>query len=49
VDKNCRIGAGCEVVNHDQKIDSDIGEICVIRDGILVVEKDASLPDGWRA
>lgn len=49
VDKNCRIGAGSQVVNHDQTVEDSIGEICLIRDGILVVEKNASLPEGWRA
>jgi len=49
VDKNCRIGVGAQVINHAQTVDGDVGETCVIRDGILVVEKNASLPDGWRA
>ncbi len=49
VDKNCRIGSGAQVVNHDETVEGDVGEICAIRDGILVVEKNASLPDGWRA
>ena len=49
VDKNARIGSGAQVVNHDQTVEGDIGEICAIRDGILVVEKNACLPEGWRA
>jgi len=49
VDKNCRIGSGAQVVNHDQTVEGNIGEICAIRDGILVVEKNACLADGWRA
>jgi len=49
VDKNCRIGSGAQVVNHDQTVEGNIGEICAIQDGILVVEKNASLPDGWQA
>ena len=47
VDKNCRIGAGAQVVNHAETVECDLGENCVIRDGILVVEKNASLPEGW--
>ncbi len=47
VDKNVRIGTGVQVVNHDQTVEGSLGEICTIRDGILVVEKNASLPDGW--
>ena len=49
VDKNCRIGSGAQVVNHDQTVEGDVGKFCAIRDGILVVEKNASLPDGWQA
>jgi len=47
VDKNCRIGAGAQVVNHAESVECDLGEHCVIRDGILVVEKNAGLPEGW--
>jgi glucose-1-phosphate adenylyltransferase len=49
VDKNCRIGSGAQVVNRDELVDGEIGQTCLIRDGILVVEKNASLPDGWQA
>ncbi len=49
VDKNCRIGAGAQVVNFAHAQEGEIGETCVIRDGILVVEKNAILPDGWQA
>jgi len=49
VDKNCRIGSGAQVVNHNETVEGNVGEICAIRDGILVVEKNASLPDGWQA
>lgn len=48
VDKNCRIGVGAQVVNHEQAAECNIGETCVVRDGILVVEKNAALPDGWQ-
>ena len=47
VDKNCRIGPGSQIVNQEQVEEGDLGEFCAIRDGILVVEKDASLPSGW--
>ena len=49
IDKNCRIGTGAQVVNHDQTVEGSVGEICAIHDGILVVEKNASLPEGWQA
>ncbi len=49
IDKNCRIGTAAQVVNHDETQEGNIGDICAIRDGILVVQKDACLPDGWQA
>jgi glucose-1-phosphate adenylyltransferase len=48
IDKNCRIGVGSQVVNRDETLEGEIGDICSIRDGILVVEKDAVLPEGWQ-
>ncbi len=48
IDKNCRIGRGAQIVNHENIAEGDINEVCAIRDGILVVEKDATLPAGWR-
>jgi glucose-1-phosphate adenylyltransferase len=48
VDKNCRIGRRVRVVN-DQKLDSspETREY-MICDGIVVVQKGAVLPDGWK-
>jgi glucose-1-phosphate adenylyltransferase len=47
VDKNCRIGPGSQIVNREQVEDSTCGEHCEIRDGILVVAKEAVLPGNW--
>jgi len=48
VDKNCRIGAGVRVVN-ERKLDSHPeADGCSIVDGIVVVERAATLQDGWR-
>jgi len=47
VDKNCRIGAGAQIVNTDNLDNGESGSFCSIRDGILVVEKDALLPPDW--
>jgi glucose-1-phosphate adenylyltransferase len=47
VDKNCRIGPGSQIVNREQVGDSTCGEHCEIRDGILVVAKEAVLPGNW--
>lgn len=49
VDKNCRIGPGSQIVNRDHVEEGNLGDFCAIRDGILVVEKDASLPPDWQA
>jgi glucose-1-phosphate adenylyltransferase len=47
VDKNCRIGRGVKVVN-EKGVDWT-AETChgMIRDGIVVVPKETTLPDGW--
>ena len=47
VDKNCRIGLGAQIINHEQVEDGRAGEQCEIRDGILVVEKEAVVPGNW--
>lgn len=47
VDKNCRIGPGAKVVNQSGAGDGKVGEFCTVSDGILVVEKDASIPSQW--
>ncbi|MCG8447985.1 MAG: glucose-1-phosphate adenylyltransferase [Pirellulales bacterium] len=49
VDKNCRIGPGVQIVNRDRVEDGNLGDFCMIRDGIMVVEKGACLPPGWNA
>lgn len=48
VDKNCRIGAGAQIINHAKVDDGCAGEFCEIRDGILVVAKDSTVPENWR-
>jgi glucose-1-phosphate adenylyltransferase len=45
VDKNARIGQGVRIANHAGEADRD-GESFFIRDGIVVVEKNAVIPDG---
>jgi glucose-1-phosphate adenylyltransferase len=47
LDKNVRIGRHVQVVNNLGLDDSDQFEPCYIRDGIPIVIKDATLPDGW--
>lgn len=48
VDKDCRIGSNVRVVNDSQVQDGPDADDCMIRDGIPVVVKDATLPDGWK-
>ena len=45
VDKNARIGRGVRIVNHSGEAERD-GEGFYIRDGIVVVPKNAVIPDG---
>ena len=47
VDKNCRIGRNVKVRGGSGIEDREIGETCVIRDGIPVLVKNCVLPDGW--
>jgi glucose-1-phosphate adenylyltransferase len=49
VDKNARIGPGARVINHAGVEDGSAGRHCEIRDGILVVERNAVLSAGWTA
>ena len=45
LDKNCRIGANCQLVNEKGLTDHD-GDNSYIRDGIVIVPKDQVIPDG---
>jgi glucose-1-phosphate adenylyltransferase len=48
VDKNCHVGAGAQVIGNPQQLDHVVGENFEMLDGILVLPKNAVLPDGWR-
>lgn len=48
LDKNCRIGAGARVVNDSDRQDFDGDAGVVVRDGVVVVPKNAVLPPNWR-
>jgi glucose-1-phosphate adenylyltransferase len=45
IDKNARIGNGVKLVN-EKSIEEETREEYVIRDGIIVVPKNATIPDG---
>jgi glucose-1-phosphate adenylyltransferase len=48
LDKNCRVGANVRVhVPAESAADADLNGV-FIRDGIVIVPKDAQLPDGWK-
>jgi glucose-1-phosphate adenylyltransferase len=47
VDKNCRIGAGVKIANREGNDQQRLCDSCQIRDGIVVVEKGATICDGW--
>jgi glucose-1-phosphate adenylyltransferase len=47
VDKNCRIGPRVRIINEAHVEDESAGECCAIRDGILVIGKEAILPADW--
>jgi glucose-1-phosphate adenylyltransferase len=48
VDKNCRIGRSARICNEAGFEQSPEVSGAMIADGIIVVVKDATLPDGWR-
>jgi glucose-1-phosphate adenylyltransferase len=48
VDKNCHLGAGAQVIGDPRQLDRIVGESWEMLDGILVIPKNATLPDGWR-
>ena len=45
VDKNARIGKGVHIVNEQAVTEAD-GENYFIRDGIVVIPKNVTVPDG---
>ena len=48
IDKNVRIGSNVKIVNTSGRTDTSHDHPqCVIRDGIPIVMKNVTLPDGW--
>jgi glucose-1-phosphate adenylyltransferase len=48
IDKNCRIGKNVTIRLPDSSVENaDFGDSVVVRDGVIVVKKDAVIPDGW--
>lgn len=48
LDKSCRVGRNTRIVNEAGIVDGEDRDDCVIRDGIPIVVKNATLPDGWK-
>ncbi len=48
VETNCRIGAGVRITNSGNRESSPETPECMIVDGIPVLLRGATLPDGWR-
>ncbi|MBI3950144.1 MAG: glucose-1-phosphate adenylyltransferase [Acidobacteria bacterium] len=46
IDKNARIGRGVRILNEEDRQEFD-SENCYIRDGIVIIPKNAALPDGF--
>ena len=49
MDKNCSVGKGARVENRRGVEEADWEEWALVRDGIVVIPKDAVVPDGWSA
>ena len=47
IDKNCRVGRGVRIINAEGLESTEETEHGMIRDGIVVIPKGATLPDGW--
>ncbi|MGO9115797.1 MAG: glucose-1-phosphate adenylyltransferase, partial [Thermoguttaceae bacterium] len=47
IDKNCRIGRNVRVINTSGVENSEETSFGMIRDGIFVIAKGTTLPDGW--
>lgn len=48
VDKNCRIGSNIRICNESEIERTPEAAGAMIADGVVVIVKDAILPDGWR-
>ncbi len=48
IDKNCRIGANVRIVNDHRWETSPETPQAMVADGIVIVQKEAVLPDGWQ-
>jgi glucose-1-phosphate adenylyltransferase len=47
IDKDCRIGKRVVILNKENITDCDEKPYGMIRDGVVCVQKEATIPDGW--
>ena len=47
VDKNCRIGRNVRIQSESTADSTDLDADVILRDGVICVQKGATLPDGW--
>ena len=47
IDKDCRIGSRVTIVNHKNIVDCEEKPYGMIRDGVICIQKEATIPDGW--
>ncbi|MBS0208809.1 MAG: glucose-1-phosphate adenylyltransferase [Planctomycetes bacterium] len=47
IDKNCRVGSNVRIKNDRHVQETPDSDIALIRDGIAIVPKDATVPDNW--
>jgi len=47
VDKNCRIGRNVRIATTATEDSPDFDADVIVRDGVIVVQKDTVLPNGW--
>ncbi len=48
VDKDCRIGKRVFILNENNVVDGDEKPYGMIRDGVICIQKEAIIPDGWK-
>jgi glucose-1-phosphate adenylyltransferase len=47
VDKNCRIGRNVRIQTENREDSADLDADVILRDGVICVQRQAVLPDGW--
>lgn len=48
IDKNCRIGRNCRIVNDRNLAESEETQAGMVADGLVMINKAAVLADGWQ-